>query len=56
MSKGIDWREAREALDCALRLKGFLQKYSYEIPVLDVVIARLTEIKDPPKVTLDLGS
>ena len=52
----IDWREAREALDCAVRLKGFLQKHGYTIEVLDTIIEKLTSVKDPPKVVVDFGS
>lgn len=51
----VDWKEAREALDCAYRLKGFLKKHGYSIPVLDTIIEKLVEVKDPPKVVLDLG-
>lgn len=51
----VDWREVRDALDCARRLKGYLEKWGYTLPKLDVVIERLDEVKDPPKVVLNLG-
>lgn len=52
----VEWREVRNALDCARQLKGFLEKVGYTLPALDVVIKRLDEVKDPPKVVLDIGS